>query len=312
LRDGMAVTVDAQENVVYHGIVHELLDYHLARPRRETDFEEFRTLRRILRLIAPLNLTDPAADDFRAGNCRTCHDVVRFAHEMAVRELMDPPDLTRAERRRFVRRVRLPVPLDLDVVDLGGGIAPGATGATIVPEAILSAPLRALLAELCDSWRTDPVDMDMGSLLASATKAAPLVTPERTRLRPNLVIVTRDYANLHLHLGYHFNMVDARLTETPSANYVYFRFVGGVTDLTRRSRRARTIAAILESYGFGVDTRGDLVVGRVRGLAYDGIRERLKMIGRLIGYTRQLDVLMRDDESVEDFTRGFCDAPTQR
>ena len=59
LRPGMEVTVDAEENVIYEGVVRELLRYHLSSERTDAEFEEFRLLRRLLRRIAPLNLTDP-------------------------------------------------------------------------------------------------------------------------------------------------------------------------------------------------------------------------------------------------------------
>jgi pyruvate,water dikinase len=307
LHPGIDVTVDAEENVVYEGVVHELLRHHLSRRRTDVDFEEFRTLRRLLRRIAPLNLTDPAAEDFRARCCRTCHDVIRFAHEMAVQELVDMPGLTPRDRRRFVRRLRLPIPLDLHVLDLGGGIAPGVEGALVSPASIESAPLAALLTHLCGFWRTDPVAMDMGSFLSSATRGTPLAVPETSQVRPNLAVISRDYMNLHLHLGYHFNMVDCRLTEVETANHIYFRFHGGVTEITRRSRRARTIGGILEAYGFGVEAKGDMVIGRLRSASPAVMRERLEMLGRLIGYTRQLDVLMRDEGTVQGFTRDFCD-----
>jgi pyruvate,water dikinase len=305
LQPGMDVTVDAEENVIYEGLVHELVHYHLSRRRTDADFEEFRALRRLLRRIAPLNLTDPAAESFRARNCRTCHDVVRFAHEMAVRELMEMPGLTAQDRRRFLRRVKLPIPLDLDALDLGGGIT-DAPGGPVPVEAITSAPLAALLGPLCASWRTEPVRLDMQSFLASATRSMSVAAPETSQVRPNLAVVTHDYLNLHLHLGYHYNMVDCRVTDTPEDNYAYFRFHGGVTELTRRSRRVRTIAAIMQEYGFGVETRGDMVVGRLRGTSREMMRERIEMIGRLIGYTRQLDVLMRHEGSVQEFTRNFC------
>jgi pyruvate,water dikinase len=307
LTPGAEITVDAEENVIYEGVIHELLRHHLSRLHGDTDFEEFRLLRRLLRRVAPLNLTDPAAENFRASGCATCHDVVRFAHEMAVRELVNMPGLTMRDRRRFVRRLHLPIPLDLDVLDLGGGIAPGQDGSTVEPEGIASLPLTALLGDLCASWRTDPVAMDVGSFLSSATRGTTLSVTDASQVRPNLAVIARDYLNLHLLLGYHFNMVDCRMTETDAANYVYFRFHGGVTEITRRSRRARTIAAILATHGFGVETKGDLVVGRLRDVPMTAMRETLAMIGRLIGYTRQLDVLMRDEGSVQEFTRDFCE-----
>jgi pyruvate,water dikinase len=306
LKPGMNVTVDAEENVIYDGVVQELVRYHLSRTRVDTDFEEFRTLRRLVRRIAPLHLLDPDADNFRARSCTSCHDVIRFAHEMAVRELVEMPGLTVHDRRRFVRRLRLPIPLDLDVLDLGGGVASGSDDGFVDPEAIASTPLAALLKHLCGFWRTDPVDLDMRSFLSSATRGASMAIAETGPPRPNLAVVSEDYTNLHLHLGYHYNMVDCRATDDATANYIYFRFHGGVTEITRRSRRARTIGAILEAYGFGVETKGDMVIGRLRNLSRATTRERLEMIGRLIGYTRQLDVMMRDEGTVREFTQAFC------
>ena len=152
--------------------------------------------------------------------------------------------------------------------------------------------------------------MDMQSFLSSATRGTPLAVPETSQIRPNLAVVSRDYLNLHLHLGYHFNMVDCRLTEIDAANYVYFRFHGGVTEITRRSRRARAIAGILAAHAFGVEAKGDMVIGRLRDVAPAAMRERLEMLGRLIGYTRQLDVLMRDEATVEEFIQDFCEGQT--
>jgi pyruvate,water dikinase len=307
LVEGQEVTVDAEENVVYAGVVEELLRFHLSSEPRETEFEEFRLLRRLLRAVAPLNLHDPDADSFRPRSCATYHDVVRFAHEMGVRELVEMPGLRAADRRRFVRRLDLEIPLDLDLLDLGGGLAADRDGTRLAPGQVQSAPLSALLRGLSSpgTWRTEPVDMDMESLLASATRFGSLTTVDAGPVRPNLAVVTRDYLNLHLLLGYHFNMVDCRLCDTPASNYIYFRFHGGVTDITRRSRRARMLALILQEYGFAVETKGDLVVGRLRDLEPSPMATRLEMIGRLIGYSRQIDVLMRDESAVRAGAQAF-------
>jgi pyruvate,water dikinase len=307
LTEGTEITVDAEENAIYPGVFEELLRFHLSNPPQEGEFEEFRLLRRLLRGIAPLNLHDPDGESFRARSCVTYHDVVRFAHEMGVRELVEMPGLRARDRRRFVRRLDLGIPLDLDLLDLGGGLGAAGNGARLAPGEVRSAPLSAVLKGLSapGTWRTEPVDMDMGSLLASATRFAPLDSPEAGRVRPNLAVITRHYLNLHLMLGYHFNLVDCHLSESPSENYIYFRFHGGVTDITRRSRRARMIAAILEEYDFAVETTGDLVVGRLRSPEWAPAAERLEMIGRLIGYSRQIDVLMRDEGAVRARAREF-------
>ena len=70
--------------------------------------------------------------------------------------------------------------------------------------------------------------------------------------------------NLNLRLGYHFNMIDAYICDTMNDNYIYFRFLGGVTDLMRRSRRAKFIAEVLEQFDFRVEVHGDLVVGGLK------------------------------------------------
>jgi pyruvate,water dikinase len=154
--------------------------------------------------------------------------------------------------------------------------------------------------------------MDMESLLASATRFTSLDTPSADTVRPNLAVVTRTYLNLHLMLGYHFNMVDCRVSESAAENYIYFRFVGGVTDITRRSRRARMLARILQEYDFAVETKGDLVIARLRGLEPGPMTKRLEMIGRLIGYSRQIDVLMRDEGAVLARAREFVEGGPAR
>ncbi len=307
LRSGMEVTVDAEQNVVYEGVVRELLRYQLSTQPREVEFEEFRVLRRLLRRITPLNLSDPDAEIFLARSCSTYHDVIRFAHEMAVRELVDMPGLASGDRKRFVGRLKLDITLDLDILDIRGGIALGGEEPLVEPDKVRSVPLTALLKGLLSpgAWRTEPVDMDAESFLASATRTASFAVTNTSPVRPNLAVITKDYMNLHLLLGYHFNMVDCHLSDNPTANYIYFRFTGGVTDITRRSRRARAIAAILQEHDFGVEVKGDLVIGRLRNVGRELMQERLEMLGRLIGFTRQLDVLMRDEGAVQERTREF-------
>ena len=110
---------------------------------------------------------------------------------------------------------------------------------------------------------------------------------------------------MSLRLGYHFNIVDCYLTDTRNDNYLYFRFAGGVTELTRRSRRALLLKRILEKHDFVVDCKGDLVVGRIKKISAADMISRLRMIGRLIGFTRQLDIFLRDDERVDRCVAGF-------
>ena len=87
LRPGMEVTVDAEENVVYQGIVRELLTAQLIDLRPYEETYEYKLLRRLLKKVSTLHLTDPQSAEFDPAHCQTYHDIIRFAHEMAVRKI---------------------------------------------------------------------------------------------------------------------------------------------------------------------------------------------------------------------------------
>ncbi len=306
LKEGMEVTVDAEERVVYQGILRELLHYQTFMEQPFADAREFRTLRRLLKHISPLYLVDPQSKEFSPENCRSYHDITRFCHEAAVKELINFHLRGRRWRRIPTFRLSLPVPLDLVVIDIGGGVRPGTVGRTLKPEQIVSTPLRDLLDGLCAEgvWRTDPVDLDFRSFMTSFTRTSNTATMD-PGVAQNLAVISGDYLNLNLRLGYHFNMIDTILTENRNDNYIYFRFLGGVTDRERRSRRAKFLGQVLAHYDFVVEVKGDLVVARIRKINQSMMGDRLSMLGRLIGYARQLDVLMRSDENVDRFTREF-------
>ena len=78
-------------------------------------------------------------------------------------------------------------------------------------------------------------------------------------------------------------------------NYISFSFKGGAADYVRRNRRVRAIALILKELDFTVDVQGDLVSARLQKYGCDLILERLDLVGRLLLYTRQMDMLMQDE-----------------
>ncbi len=313
LSDDDEVTVDAEANVVYRGRVKALLDHQLLRSSTFEESHEFRLLRRMFKKVAPLNLRDPQSRDFTAASCSTYHDIIRFAHEMAVRELAEGTWVDTSVRSRYVRRIDLHIPLDLVLIDIGGAVSATDEHKTIQPDSIVSAPLQSLLEGLTAKgvWATAPAQMDANAFMASATRSAPWLGPASSRPQVNLAIASREYLNLSLRLGFHFNIVDCFLGTNRNDNYIYFRFTGGVTELTRRSRRARLLKRILETHDFVVDGSGDLVVGRIKKISAEAIHERMRMVGRLIGFTRQLDIMLNDDAVVdrcfENFISGHYD-----
>ncbi len=313
LRPGMDVTVDAEENIVYEGIAEELLSYGLLQSDVYDETPEFRVLRRMLIRIAPLHLKEPDDPGFAADRCQTYHDIIRFAHEQALAALVDPDVFSGRSREDRVHKLDLDIPLDLLLLDIGDGLAAGARGPVSI-EAVESRPLRLLVEGLTTPgvWTTHPAHMDLNGFMSSATRFAPLTLPGAATVERNIAIISRQYLNLNLRVGYHFNVVDCYLGEGPEDSYLFFRFVGGVTDLTRRTRRARLLSDILERHDFVTDRSGDVVVGRLKGVPRAVVEERLRTVGRLIGFSRQLDIFLTDEEIVErlvsDFMQGRYEA----
>jgi phosphoenolpyruvate synthase/pyruvate phosphate dikinase len=306
LKDGMEITLDTYHRVIYRGRVTELLKYELVQSTAFEDAPEFRLLRRILKRVAPLHLVDPQSPDFSPEGCRSVHDVIRFVHEKAVQELMDLPRFLRRYKEAHLWTLVSEVPIGLKIWDLGGGIAPEARDDRVAIAQVRSRPLTALWDGVASPgvWDTAPIDVDFRGLMSSLTRTA--ATPgDLAYAGFNVAVITDTYLNLHLRLGYHFNLIDARMDPDAQHNHIYFRFVGGVTDITRRSRRAQLLAQILSKYHFKVDTMGDLVVAKILHLPPEEIGRRLYILGLLIGFTRQLDIQLRSDEDIPQFMESF-------
>ncbi|GAB4334010.1 MAG: PEP/pyruvate-binding domain-containing protein [Desulfobulbaceae bacterium] len=305
LRDGMEITMDAEENVVYEGLIRELGYYALSQePIEET--AEYRLLRRILRKVEPLHLLDPQDQNFVPAACTSLHDITRFIHEKSVQELIDFHYYSQSRPGPGTAKLSWDIPLDLVLIDIDGGLKPGA-GRKVRPEDIVSAPMAEILKGLGlpGAWDNSPVSVDVGSFLSSMTRTLSPELASPRQLGQNLAVVSAEYVNLSLRVGYHFSMIDSFLSDTLNDNYIYFRFFGGVTGETRRERRARFIGRVLEENDFRVELHGDFAVGRVKKLDREGIARRLRMLGLLIGYTRQLDVAMVSEERVAEHVVQF-------
>ncbi|MBF0482862.1 MAG: pyruvate, water dikinase, partial [Desulfovibrionaceae bacterium] len=297
LREGQEITLDADHIVIYEGVVEALCRYELGKEDVFEESWEYRTLKRVLRHISPLTLLDPDADSFSPEKCKTFHDIARYVHQRAVDKLINLSEEHREIKESAPHRLVTKLPLGLTVIDVEGGLRRGAPG-EIREEDVLCRPLRALLEGVNASgmWETCAVAVDMGSFMSSVTRTMTASQSHPTTLGRNLAVISEEYLNLHLRLGYHFTVVDAYLGESVNDNAVLFRFMGGVTDFTRRSRRAGLIAAILERYDFVVKITGDMVTGRAKKHPEADMLDKMYMLGGLIGYTRQLDARLGSDD----------------
>lgn len=308
LHNGMEVTLDTYHRIVYAGRVKELIHYELSQTTVFEESPEFRLLRKLIKRVAPLHLVDPGAPEFTPQGCTSAHDLIRFIHEKAIQELMNLPALLKDLKSAKVWTLASNVPLGLKILDLGDGIDPEAEGSKVGMDQIRSLPLKALWAGVTHpgTWSTEPVAVDFKGLMSSLTR--PLdASGGYSRVGYNLAVINRIYMNLHLRLGYHFNLIDARMNDEAHHNHIYFRFVGGVTDISRRSRRVQVLADILSQFHFNVTVKGDLVVARLLHLPKEEIGPRLAVLGKLIGFTRQLDIQLRNDRDIPLFVKTFFD-----
>ncbi|MEJ2658464.1 MAG: hypothetical protein P8012_14940 [Desulfobacterales bacterium] len=155
------------------------------------------------------------------------------------------------------------------------------------------------------AWDTEPMSVDFGSFMSSLTRtfSSSMATPKY--VGQNLAVLSKEYVNINLRLGYHFNMIVAHINENLNDNYAYFRFTGGVTDITRRSRRAKLLAEILAKSDFRVDIRGDLVIARIKKLELEKMENKMKILGLLVAFTRQLDVKMNHEQEIAKLKNVF-------
>lgn len=300
LSPGEEITLDADENVIYRGAVKELCYYNLVEDSIEETYE-YRLLRRVLKKIEPLHLLDPSKKNFTAKGCRSLHDITRFIHEKAVETIIDRNYYQHYDPKTLSGKLQWDLPLDLVVIDIGGGLdATSIKNKAILPGQVRSTPLQALLKGLKHpgAWNNEPMPVDFSSFMASLTRTRPteLLTPRN--VGQNLAVISKEYANVSLRLGYHFTMIDSYITTNLNDNYAYFRFFGGVTDLTRRSRRAKFLGEVLATRDFRVELHGDLIVARIKKLDEHSMGRRLYLLGLLVGFTRQLDVKMISEEEV--------------
>jgi pyruvate,water dikinase len=268
---------------------------------------EYRLLRRVLKKITPLNLVDPHAKDFQPSACRSFHDITRFIHEKAVETLANLDYQHRLKDKPAGKKLKLDIPIDLTIIDISDGLTEVGEDNGVTREQIQSIPMKAFVDGLCapGAWSREPMAVDFSSFMSSLTRTfdSHLVSPQQ--VGQNLAVISATYANINLRLGYHFNMIDAYIGEQINDNYAYFRFLGGVTDPQRRSRRAKLIYATLAHYDFNVDLRGDLVIGRIKRLRQQEMRSKMVLLGQLVGFTRQLDVMMTNDAQIEAFAKKF-------
>jgi pyruvate,water dikinase len=306
--------VDAYTGRVYEGRVMSLLALQDPDESPLKDTPVYRTLQNVANWIVPLHLLDPKSPSFSPNACRSLHDIMRFAHEMSYAEMFRISDLVTDQGAGAVR-MEAPLPLDLRVIDLGGGLTGvPARARRVSAEQVASVPFRAVLKGMMHHGlrSLEPRPVEFRGLLSVMTEQMFTNPHAADRFGDrSYALVSDKYLNFSSRVGYHYGVLDSYCGETVNKNYITFSFQGGAADDVRRNRRARAIASILDALCLLVEVKGDRVTARLQKCDRATVEEKLEMLGRLLIFTRQLDMLMTTEASVGTASRCFLEGNYQ-
>jgi pyruvate,water dikinase len=304
LEPGQKVTVDANYNNIYAGIVTELLQPQEAKRNDLADTPVFQTLEAVIKKVVPLNLLNPEDETFAPAYCRTLHDIVRYAHEFSMREMFRLSE-NEAPGEGKVVELESDLPLKVSILDLGGGLRRG-WRPRVRPQQILSLPFKAfwegLTAMRWPQAKPEGVQSFASIFVNTEEDVAQGANPYRDR---SYVLVSQNYMNFSIRLGYHLSTVEAYISEQINDNYLTFYFRGGGSTPERRERRARLIEAIIDRLDLNYRRRGDLIEARIAKYSPAEMAQKLILLGKLTLYTKQLDMVLFSDGIVDWYTKDF-------
>ncbi|MDP3182943.1 MAG: PEP/pyruvate-binding domain-containing protein [Desulfobaccales bacterium] len=304
LQPGQEVTVDADYNNIYAGIVPELLESQEAKRNDLAETPVFQTLKEVVRKVVPLNLLNPQEETFTPEHCHTVHDIVRYAHEMSMREMFK---LGEGEVVNEGEALELEsnLPFQVSILDLGGGVKKGLRR-RVKSQQILSLPFKAFWEGVTAMrWpQTKPAGVQgLASVFVNTeAEVAQGAAPYRDR---SFVILSKNYMNFSIRLGYHLSMVEAYVGDQINDNFINFHFQGGGSTSERRERRTRLIADIIDHLDLHCEWKGDHLEARVAKYPPQEMAQRLSLLGKLTVYTKQLDMVLFSEGIVDWYIKDF-------
>ncbi len=318
--EDMEITVDGYSGRVYEGVVAELITAIEKQDAHMKGTPVLEHLEKISTLMIPLYLINPKAPEFTPAGCRTLHDIARFCHEFSYIEMFSVSDIA-SKQDKCSLRLAATLPIDLHIIDLGTGIKKEASGESdngsgdintcqgrLSIDQIQSTPFLSLLEGMLhkDVNSVEPRPINFSGFLSVMQEQmlAPGHVEDRFGDR-SYAIIADEYLNFSSRIGYHYSVVDAYCGETVNKNYITFSFKGGAADDIKRNRRVRAIALILKAYDFTVDVKEDKVDARFRNYPCPLIQDRLDILGRLLLFTRQMDMLMTTEDSIKWVVDNF-------
>lgn len=242
------------------------------------------------------------SEEFKAENCKTYHDITRFCHEMVMYEMFTMWD--KYESEYYAILLIAGIPIAVLILDIEGGLKEGIRKAT--PEDIYSVPFKAILRGMQSMQWPGPRPVDTKGFIEMVAHTVSI--PENELIKTgekSFCILTKDYMNFSIRLGYHFSMIEAYTGENINDNYIRFFFKGGGASLDRRLRRVRLISEILKKMGFRVVIKEDVIDAILTKYDIPTIEKKLEILGKLTGYTKQLDMVLFNETVTQMYIDEF-------
>ena len=299
--EGMVVSVDAGRLEVSAGPSPSPVLAAPAAGRPHPVAEKL--LERLGPWLFPLN-PGPSGKTPAPEACQSIHDLLSYAaavrrHEMFCFTLK--ADVDKKDAVNLVTGRLVPIL----VIDAGGGLA--AQGSPVTFEAVSSVPFQAFLGGMMSiPWpKARPLDVKGFISVIGVTSTTPQAEDQLRRI--SFALLSREYMNFSLCLGYHASTIEAYLGNNLDSNFIRFHYEGGAASIDRRLRRLQLIGEILVHLGFQVTVTGDLLDGILAGAPEPKLLKKLEILGRLEVYTKQMDMVMSDDAAVSSYVNGFLE-----
>ncbi|WP_045215985.1 PEP/pyruvate-binding domain-containing protein [Desulfonatronovibrio magnus] len=298
-QNNQLVTLDGNRGIVHDGKAEPRM---LFSSKKKTWLTE--RMKKALEHISTLNLKDADSEDFVPQNCRSMHDLIRFTHEMGVREMFALTD--RKGRGLYRSKVLdLDIPLVFRVLNLEKGLTEQGDSQTKVSlDDVTCKPFLAMFSGLGHEkieWDANIQHFDWQEF---DKVSAGVFDPTKSALLSSYGLLASDYMHALIRFGYHFVVVDALLGKEKELNYIQFSFKGGGADESKRLMRLETIRMVLAEFDFSIEVRGDLLKAEYSRESMVETEKRLKVVGYILGRTRLKDMSM-DEEKIKKLAQEY-------
>jgi pyruvate,water dikinase len=298
------VTVDATGGAIYAGIHQEIIDARQPEFNLFGDMPIFDLLEQVLEKVSPLNLLHPADPDFTIENCRTFHDMTRFAHQKGT-EAMFSSASNMDNVDSISLRLKSDIPLQVNVIYIDREVSLTKKNRYVTIDEVESEPMKVFWkGVLKEGWPSQRAAANVKGMVAMMLTTAGHANMPEFR-EQSFAIVGGEYLLCNLRMGYHLSRIEAMCTNEPGKNFIRMQFKGGGTTRERRIRRVKLITDILAPLGFENSSRGDFLDAKLSYDSQQGILDKLYILGRLTILTKQLDMALTNDKISQWYAQDF-------